>query len=312
MILKRNAQKSWLIALAPVFSIAISHAQGPDPVFRPAIPKMWDDAEMSALELPLADAVASPKHVTADYYYKIPVRPIYKQYPVYRPGSRPAGYIEWLRRQEPENVWGEDRNGHKHAPPLKTEADWIRAREIVFDSVLGSLPLSDTELAGMGEYIAKRGIPLAHDESIAIFDFRVLEKGKIEMGTGSCKSCHARVMPEGIPAKGFKVPELHKSRYDVLPVVVGTDLHLTMETRRGTGDYKVPSLRGLWYRGPLEHSGSVATLEDWFDPKRLRDDYVPTGFKGYGLKARAVPGHEFGLELATEDKKALIAFLKTL
>ena len=85
-----------------------------------------------------------------------------------------------------------------------------------------------------------------------------------------------------------------------------------METRRGTGYYKVPSLRGVWYRGPFEHNGSVATLEDWFDPRRLRDDYVPTGFKGYGLKTRAVKGHEFGLKLSAEDKAGLIAFLKTL
>lgn len=56
----------------------------------------------------------------------------------------------------------------------------------------------------------------------------------------------------------------------------------------------------------------VATLEDWFDPKRLRDDYVPTGFKGYGVKTRAVKRHEFGLQLSAEDKRALIAFLKTL
>src|SRR4051812_19989112 len=73
--------------------------------------------------------------------------------------------------------------------------------------------------------------------------------------------------------------------------------NLTMETRRGTGYYKIPSLRGVWYRGPFEHNGSVATLEDWFDPRRLRDDYVPTGFKGYGIKTRAVKGHEFGLKL---------------
>jgi hypothetical protein len=85
-----------------------------------------------------------------------------------------------------------------------------------------------------------------------------------------------------------------------------------MRTRRGTGYYKVPSLKGVWYRSMFEHSGSVATLEDWFDPRRLRDDYVPTGFKGYGVKTRAVRGHEFGLKLSAEDKRALIAFLKTL
>jgi hypothetical protein len=69
---------------------------------------------------------------------------------------------------------------------------------------------------------------------------------------------------------------------------------------------------GVWYRGPFEHNGSVATLEDWFDPKRLDEDYVPTGFKGYGVKTRAVKGHRFGLDLSEQDRKALIAFLKTL
>jgi hypothetical protein len=60
------------------------------------------------------------------------------------------------------------------------------------------------------------------------------------------------------------------------------------------------------------HSGWCATLEDWFDPRRTRDDYVPTGYKPYGTKTYAVKGHPFGLGLSAEDKKALIAFLKTL
>jgi hypothetical protein len=68
----------------------------------------------------------------------------------------------------------------------------------------------------------------------------------------------------------------------------------------------------VWYRGPFEHSGSIARLEDWFDENRLRDDYVPTGWMAYNVKSHAVKGHEFGLKLPAEDKKALIAFLKTL
>ena len=85
-----------------------------------------------------------------------------------------------------------------------------------------------------------------------------------------------------------------------------------LQTRKGTGLYKVPSLKGLWYRDLLTHDASVATLEEWFDPARLRDDYVPKGFKGYQVEHRAVPGHEFGLKLPTDDKAALIAFLRTL
>jgi hypothetical protein len=130
-----------------------------------------------------------------------------------------------------------------------------------------------------------------------------------------CAACHTPPLYTNnklTPAEGFKVPEDHLKKYEILPVSVGTDPNLTMKTRRGTGYYKVPSLKGVWYRSMFEHNGSCATLEDWFDPSRLRDDYVPTGFKGYGVKTRAVKGHEFGLNLSVEDKKALIAFLRTL
>ena len=51
---------------------------------------------------------------------------------------------------------------------------------------------------------------------------------------------------------------------DVVPVRVGTDPELAMRSRRGTGYYKVPSLKGVWYRGPFGHSGTSPTLEDWW------------------------------------------------
>jgi hypothetical protein len=95
-------------------------------------------------------------------------------------------------------------------------------------------------------------------------------------GCGTCHTPPLFTSNKLTPATGFIVPEEHNSPYDILPAVVGTDPGLTMETRRGTGYYKVPSLRGLRYRGPFEHNGSVATLEDWFDAGRLRDDYVPS------------------------------------
>jgi hypothetical protein len=85
-----------------------------------------------------------------------------------------------------------------------------------------------------------------------------------------------------------------------------------LKTRRGTGYYKVPSLKGVWYRSMFGHSGWCATLEDWFDPRRTRDDYIPIVFKPCGAKTFAVKGHLFGLDLSAEDKNTLIAFLKTL
>lgn len=474
--------------------------------FRPEIPKTWDEAALEAAQLPLAQPRYSPKQVPADWYYAVPARTIYKTYPVYHPDHEPAGYIEWLRQQEPEIVFD--------VAKLVTKQDWIRAGEAVFGySSPQAFESSHARALRNSDWYARSGVPLAKGGVYAFSRWVIRKKGQIEVVTG-CASCHTRVMadqsvinggpgnamsgrveaalaslrpkappiaenlqarfrsrifgapwlggrdpavlaaklteaeeqerslsePPGVfvrhgtsplapvkipdligiadrryldhtgllrhrsigdlmrygsmnadmdflasydgwrpngtlpdpatrsrfsdeqlyamalciyslqpppnpnkpsaesqrgekvfarqgcgachtppvytnnkltPARGFAVPEEHKSRYDVLPVVVGTDPMLALETRRGTGYYKVPSLRGVWYREPLEHSGSVMTLEDWFDPSRLRPDYVPTGYRGH-TKTRALQGHEFGLKLSERDKAALLAFLRTL
>jgi hypothetical protein len=90
---------------------------------------------------------------------------------------------------------------------------------------------------------------------------------------------------------------------------VDSDPGLAMKTRKGTGLYKIPSLRGVWYRPLLLHDGSVAGLEEMFDPDRLKADHVPGGWEGPGITKRAIPGHPFGLGSNAEDKSAPIAFL---
>ena len=44
-----------LLTMAVLFVIPVCQAQKAEPKFRPVIPKMWDDAEMATLELPLAN-----------------------------------------------------------------------------------------------------------------------------------------------------------------------------------------------------------------------------------------------------------------
>jgi hypothetical protein len=130
-----------------------------------------------------------------------------------------------------------------------------------------------------------------------------------------CKNCHTPPLYTNnrlTPVEGFTVPDEHRAKYDIMRMSVGTDPGLALYTRRATGYYKVPSLKGVWYRGPFQHSGSVMTLEDWFNPHRLDADYVPTGFKGYDHKPHPVRGHQFGLDLSDSERKALIAFLRTL
>jgi hypothetical protein len=496
-----------------VMAVSITQAQGAENGFRPAIPKTWDDEQIATLEVPSPEPGYTPVHVKSDYYYRIPVRPVYRTYPRYRPGKEPPGYLEWLRNREPEVLFD--------ASKFKTEQDWVRAGELVFHYPVDLSP----NLPGVqSDVVARSGDLFGKDNISPFVRYVIRKKGLVEFGAASCADCHSRVMPDGsvaigvqgnrpveriigigmrveyektgnvrdreealvsnrtvwhqefwtpwvregpqarilemsllqmaeeheaippgvlarqrssilypsviadligvkdiryldrsglmrhrdigdlmryaamnqgadmlasfggfiplgkeyrelpdpgtqerysdeqlyalglyvyslqpppnpnkfdalaargqkvfegegcatchtpplytnnklTPAGGFKIPDDHPKKYDVLPISVGTDPDLTLKTRRGTGYYKVPSLRGLWYRGPFEHNGSVATLEDWFDAARVRDEYVPTGFKSYGVKTHAVKGHEFGLDLSADDKKALIAFLKTL
>jgi hypothetical protein len=58
--------------------------------------------------------------------------------------------------------------------------------------------------------------------------------------------------------------------------------------------------------------GLDCVIEEWFDPARLRHDYVPKGWNPPDTRVRPIPGHRFGFELPAEEKRALIAFLKTL
>jgi hypothetical protein len=140
-------------------------------------------------------------------------------------------------------------------------------------------------------------------------------KGQKVFTREGCPKCHTPPLYTNnmlTPVEGFKVTDEAKANYRIMPVVVGTDPYNALNTRRGTGFYKVPSLKGVWYRGPFGHNGEVATLEDWFDVHRLDENYVRTGYRGYNLKSSAVPGHEYGLDISPEEKQALITFLKTL
>jgi hypothetical protein len=475
-----------------------------------SIPKTWDDEAIRSLQIPLADARVSQKPISSTYYYRMPVRAIYKSYEVYRRDREPRGYMDQLKRKAPQIIFD--------ASKLKSEADWTKAGEMVFDAPIefvgdGTLY---SEIRGM-DWFVKNKVPVTSEGVMPFMRWVVREKGKVELGILACAQCHTRVMPDGTiikgaqgnfpddrtfgyeqrveeakskkkdsvlkefrsfirrsygapwinddasaradrmsvfelasvmeaispgscarqgtspfypaaipdligvkdrlfldstglvrqrsigdlmryaalnqgadeltlyggfrptgklpapstqsrysdeqlyalalyiyslkpppnpnkydalaergyevfmteacdvchtpplytnntltPVVGFNVSEKDPLKNDVLKIFVNTDSNLSLNTRRGTGYYKVPSLKGVWYRGPFEHSGSVATLEDWFDLRRLRDDYVPTSFRGYGVTTRAVKGHEFGLGLPPEETKALIAFLRTL
>lgn len=167
-----------------------------------AIPKAWDPAALATLEVPLAEPSASPVPVSPDFYYAIPVRPIYKSYTVYAPGHEPPGYIDWLKQQEPEVIWGKDGKGQLHAPERKTGADWIKMGEIVFDApIFYDQVAAASQVTDPAWYKAVRP-ELAADGTLPNARYIIREKGKLELGNNACAFCHTRLMPDGTVIKG--------------------------------------------------------------------------------------------------------------
>src|SRR5580693_5534400 len=156
-----------------------------------AIPKTWDDKAMATLEVPLANPVGSPKHASADYYYRIPVRPIYRSYPVYAPGHEPPGYLEWLKQQAPEVLW--DESGHK--PNLSSREDWIAAGRIVFDTPIyyTTHRIASIDDVRDPRWYRTTGISVAKDGTVPFVRYVIRKKGEVELGDFACGLCHTRV-----------------------------------------------------------------------------------------------------------------------
>lgn len=77
---------------------------------------------------------------------------------------------------------------------------------------------------------------------------------------------------------------------------VGTDRTAGDSPTRGTGRYRIPSLRGVAHRAQYLHTGAFRSLEAMFDPARL-DEH---------------PGHRWGTDLPQQDRRALLSYLRRL
>jgi hypothetical protein len=112
-------------------------------------------------------------------------------------------------------------------------------------------------------------------------------------------------------ADGVKYSAEMKQITDIVPISVNTDPNLAQNTRKGTGLYRVPSLRMLWLEACFLHDGSIGSLEELFDPKRLDPGFRSSNWH-VSTPAHAVKGHPFGLKLSASDRADLTAFLRTL
>jgi len=126
--------------------------------------------------------------------YRMPELKIYKSYPVYAPDREPAGYREKRRHVQPELAFD--------VSQLRTDADWVRAGELVFDA---PVTITSVEIAGYVSDPAwnrEHHVPVAKDGTVPFYRYVIREKGKFELGTLSCGNCHIRVLPDGSVVKG--------------------------------------------------------------------------------------------------------------
>src|SRR6185369_6035072 len=65
-----NRIKFFVLLLLLVTSIFVVLSSEKVKANSPSIPRVWDDAEMAALQLPLVDSTASPKQISSEYYYR--------------------------------------------------------------------------------------------------------------------------------------------------------------------------------------------------------------------------------------------------
>jgi hypothetical protein len=169
---------------------------------------------------------------------------------------------------------------------------------------LGGGPLgdwNDERLAPLADYVHALRAPANStppDETLAA-------RGRALFAEAGCRACHGGPRGGGLRPYGYDEvgTDAAMSRW-LNPVAdgkacCGINLPDNITLSRGI---KSPRLAGLWANLRLLHNGSVATLEDLFCMNGPRGQITEPAYGD--------AGHTFGCDLATEDKQALIAYLR--
>jgi hypothetical protein len=166
-----------------------------------------------------------------------------------------------------------------HAATLRTSAVAlaVRIETLIITSNGEAVRPPRAIAAGLAMYLWSLGTSTPRHE----LTLNAQEKRGEQVFEATCAGCHA-----GEGAAGESV--------DL--AVVGTDPSVGVSTERGTGGYRVPSLRHVGDRRRLFASGAVSDVRALLDP----------------TPERRAAGHTFGLDLAEADRAALLAYLRRL
>jgi hypothetical protein len=176
--------------------ITAPSALWPQSVYRPAIPKTWDEAALAEWATPIAELNVRPTHITSKEYYALTIENL-RTYPVYFPGREPEGYWEMLQHVGPKPLIEPGK--------LKTEADWIEAGRKVFDEAdhlhLRTLDAKFIEASRSLDTYEKAHVEPLPDGTV--FGSRwVPTKEGVVLSFGNCNQCHLSYLSDGTRIPG--------------------------------------------------------------------------------------------------------------
>jgi hypothetical protein len=99
------------------------------------VPNAWSDSDLAEWATPLPVLGARPGFFSEAEFYKLPVRPLYRAYPVYHPDREPKSYWEWVQKQPPKALLEPQK--------LHTQNDCLEAGRIVFQELYLAIGFPD-------------------------------------------------------------------------------------------------------------------------------------------------------------------------
>ena len=132
------------------------------------------------------------------------------------------------------------------------------------------------------------------------------------MGKAKCATCHFAPLFNGLVPTVFKESELEligvPNSKDTLNAIVSSDLgrYGIYKTEQKKHFFKTPTIRNIEKTAPYMHNGVYTTLEE------IVDFYNKGGAAGLGIELEFQTLPPDKLNLTSQEKKDLVAFMKTL
>jgi len=193
-------------------------ATAPDnqPLWKPNVPKTWDEAALADWATPIAGLNLRPATISTKAYYSLPIENL-RTYPVYFPGREPDGYWDMLRKAGPTPLI---------APgTLKTETDWVEAGRRVFDELddlhLRTLDPKFIAAARSREALEQTRVRPLPDGTVFGMRWVPTSRG-VALTFSNCSFCHVQYLPDGtrVPGAPFRTTAPRPpDRYPVMPLI---------------------------------------------------------------------------------------------